>query len=55
MNKCYFGDTEATNIDEILFKKRKEKTVPKIKEFLIAIDDPKLSEDQVKFCEKYLM
>ena len=39
---------------EALFKKRKQKTTAKIKNFLNAIDVPKLSKNQVKLCEEDL-
>ena len=39
---------------EILFKKHKQKTKAKIKDFLNAIAVPKLFEDQVKLCEEHL-
>ena len=39
---------------EALFKKCEQKTTVEIKDFLNAIDVPKLSEDQVKLCEEDL-
>ena len=39
---------------DALFKKRQQKTMIEIKDFLNVIDVPKLSEDQVNLCEKDL-
>ena len=39
---------------EAFFKKREQNTTAKIKDFLNAIDVPKLSEDQIKLCEEDL-
>ena len=39
---------------EALLKKREQKTMAEIKDFLNALDVPNLSKDQVKLCEKDL-
>ena len=39
---------------ETFFKKPAQKTTAKITDFLNTIEVPKLSEDQAKFCDKYL-
>ena len=65
IEKFIIDDTEVTDqtyilnhikdFYETLFKKREQKTTAKIKIFLNAIDVPKLSENQVKLCEKDLI
>ena len=64
IKKFIIDDTEVTDqtcilnhikdFYEALFKKREQKTTAEIKNFLNAIDVPKLSENQVKLCEKDL-
>ena len=64
IKKLIIDDTEVTDqtyilnhikdFHEVLFKKREQKTTAEIKDFLNVIDVPKLSEDQVKFCEEDL-
>ena len=38
-----------------LLKNQHKKTTAKVTDFLNAIEVPKLSEDQAKFCDKYLI
>ena len=62
--KLIIDDTEVTyqtcilnhikDFYEAFFKKRKQKTSAEIKDFLNAIDVPKLSDDQVNICEEDL-
>ena len=64
IKKLIIDDTEVTDqicilnyikdFYEALFKKREQKTTTEVKDFLNVIDVPKLSEDQVKLCQKDL-
>ena len=49
---CILNHTK--DFHEAFFKKREQKATAKIKDFLNAIDVPKLSEDQIKLCEEDL-
>ena len=40
---------------KLFLKNQHKKTTAKITDFLNAIEVPKLSEDQAKFCDKYLI
>ena len=64
IKKLIIDDTEVTDqtcilnhikdFYEALFKKREQETTAKVKDFLNAIDVPKLSDDQVKLREEDL-
>ena len=40
---------------KLFLKNQHKKTTAKVTDFLNAIEVPKLSEDQAKFCDKYLI